>query len=402
MCSGAFLPSVGRVYMWQRRDVALRMIKVVEVSSDSNIGGAGKCILTFLKNYDRKNFDVSVILPKNSLLRAEAEKYNVKIYEVDYLAEKSLDPRSVRGLKKLFKEIKPDVVHTHASMSARFAAKFCGIPIVYTRHSVFPPSPKISKCVGKAINGWINNHTANRIIAVAEAAKENLVATGVSADKIDVILNGVEALTPYSKEKIAEIKERYGIEPDEKVAVMAARLNIVKGHKYFVEAAKILRDNGVKAKYLIAGTGETEEVLKKQIKAEGLENSVLMLGFLNDVEPLMNIMDVQVNCSFGTEATSLALLEGMSIGKPAVVTDFGGNPGVIRDGVNGYLTPTHNPQALADGLEKLFSDKELYTEISDGCKKLYEENFTAEVNSRKIENVYRLVARNRGKGGTDE
>ena len=55
------------------------MIKVVEVSSDSNIGGAGKCIITFLKYFDRKQFDVSVVLPKNSLLKPEAEALGVKV-----------------------------------------------------------------------------------------------------------------------------------------------------------------------------------------------------------------------------------------------------------------------------------------------------------------------------------
>lgn len=378
------------------------MIKVIEVSSDSNIGGAGKCILTFLKTFDREKFDVCVILPKNSLLKAEAEKYKVKIFEVDYLAEKSLDIRAVSRLKRLFKRLKPDVVHTHASMSARIAAKLCGIGTVYTRHSVFPPSPVISKGLGKVINGWVNNHTADRIIAVAEAAKDNLTATGLSADKIEVILNGVEPLVPYSAEKIAEVKKSYGIADGEKVAVMAARLNVVKGHKYFVEAAKLLKDKGISAKYLIAGTGDTEEELKEQIAGAGLEDSVLMLGFLQDVEPLMNIMDVQVNCSFGTEATSLALLEGMSLGKPAVVTDFGGNPGVICDGVNGYLTPTHDSQALADALEKLFADDELYNTMSGSCRKIYEESFTAEVNSRRIENVYQLVASGRRTGKDDK
>ncbi len=117
-----------------------------------------------------------------------------------------------------------------------------------------------------------------------------------------------------------------------------------------------------------------------------------MLGFLSDVEPLMNIMDVQVNCSFGTEATSLALLEGMSLGKPAVVTDFGGNPGVIKDGVNGFLTPTHEPEALADALIKLFCDKELYSRMSDDCRRIYNEDFTAVVNTRRIEDVYTRVA----------
>ncbi len=365
------------------------MIKVIEVSSDSNIGGAGKCILTFLKTFDREQFDVGVVLPKNSLLKPEAEKYNVKIYEVDHLAEKSLDFKAVSGLKKLFKELKPDIVHTHASMSARIAAKMCGIKTIYTRHSVFPPSKTISKGIGKVINGFVNNCTADSIIAVAEAAKQNLTDTGVSANKIEVVLNGVDALVPYSDEKVAELRSLYGINESEKVAVMAARLNIVKGHKYFVEAAKILRDRGVSAKFLIAGTGEVEDDLKKQIEAEALSDRVLMLGFLQDVEPLMNVMDVQVNCSFGTEATSLALLEGMSLGKPAVVTDFGGNPGVIKKGINGFLTPTHDATALADALEKLFCDAELYKEISENCKRIYKDSFTAEVNTRRIEEIYK-------------
>ncbi len=367
------------------------MIKVIEVSSDSNIGGAGKCILTFLKNFDREKFDVSVVLPEGSLLTPEAEALGVKVYEVKHLAEKSLDIKAIDVLKKLFKELKPDVVHTHASMSARIAAKLLNIKVVYTRHSVFPPSKLISRFPGKLLNGIINNSTADKIIAVAEAAKDNLTATGVSEKKISVILNGVESLVPYSSEKVLEIKQGYGINDDEKVAVMAARLNEVKGHKYFVEAAKYLKDKGIKFKFFIAGTGEEEENIKKQILDMGLENEVKLLGFLSNVEPLMNIMDVQVNCSFGTEATSLALLEGMSLGKPAVVTDFGGNPGVIADGVNGYLTPTHNVKATAECLEKLFCDNELYEKMSKECIRVYNERFTALVNTRNIEDVYKGV-----------
>lgn len=367
------------------------MIKVVEVSSDSNIGGAGKCILTFLKTFNRDEFDVCVILPRNSLLKPEVEKYGVKVFEAEHLAEKSLDFKAVAGLKRLFKRLKPDIVHTHASMSARIAAKLCGIKTVYTRHSVFPPSATISKGVGKLINGMVNNITADRIIAVAEAAKDNLVATGVNADKIDVILNGVEPLKPYEPERISELKQKYGISDGERTAVMAARLNVVKGHKYCVEAARILKSRGVRAKFLIAGTGDAENELRAQIESAGLADTVIMLGFLQNVEPLMNVMDVQVNCSFGTEATSLALLEGMSLGKPAVVTDFGGNPGVIEDGVNGFLTPTHDAEALADALEKLFTDDGLYEKVSGNCKNVYERKFTADVNTRNIENVYKRV-----------
>lgn len=364
------------------------MIKVVEVSSDSNIGGAGKCILTFLRTYDRSKFDVSVIIPVGSKLKPEIKALGTRVYELEDLAEKSLDLKAVSKLKRLFKQIRPDIVHTHASMSARLAAKQCGIKTVYTRHSVFPPPAKISKGVGKLINGFINNHTADRIIAVAEAAKDNLTATGVDEKKIDVVLNGVDALKPFDPERLGKAKEKYGIRPGQKTAAIVARLNEVKGHKYFVEAAEIIKKRGLDMKFLIAGTGETEDEIRRLIKEKGLEDTVVMLGFLNDVEPLMNVMDIQVNCSFGTEATSLSLLEGMSLGKPAVVTDFGGNPGVIKDGVNGYLVPTRDPKALADKIEKLASDDELYSRISKNCLEIYAKTFTSEANARKIEEIY--------------
>lgn len=364
------------------------MIKVVEVSSDSNIGGAGKCILTFLRTYDRSKFDVSVIIPVGSKLKPEIKALGTRVYELEDLAEKSLDLKAVSKLKRLFKQIRPDIVHTHASMSARLAAKQCGIKTVYTRHSVFPPPAKISKGVGKLINGFINNHTADRIIAVAEAAKDNLTATGVDEKKIDVVLNGVDALKPFDPERLGKAKEKYGIRPGQKTAAIVARLNEVKGHKYFVEAAEIIKKRGLDMKFLIAGTGETEDEIRGLIKEKGLEDTVVMLGFLNDVEPLMNVMDIQVNCSFGTEATSLSLLEGMSLGKPAVVTDFGGNPGVIKDGVNGYLVPTRDPKALADRIEKLASDDELYSRISKNCLEIYAKTFTSEANARKIEEIY--------------
>ena len=380
------------------------MIKVIEVSSDSNIGGAGKCILTFLKTFDRSRFEVSAVVPRNSLLKPEIEEQRTKVFEAEHLAEKSLDVKAVFRLRQLFKHLKPDVVHTHASMSARIAAWSLGIPVVYTRHSVFPPSKKLTIFPGKQINGIINNITADKIIAVAEAAKDNLTDTGVKADKIKVILNGVEPLKPCQEEEIGRLRMKYHIRPDEKVAVMAARLNEVKGHKYFIEAAKILREEGIRAKFLIAGTGEMEQALREQIRKYNLEDSVIMMGFVKDIAPLMNLMDVQVNCSFGTEATSLSLLEGMSLGKPAVVSEFGGNPGVIMNGVNGFLTPVHDVRALANRLRKLFTDESLYKAMSENCKKVYEARFTAQANTRAVEDIYTEVAKKkikRQKGRVD-
>ena len=123
------------------------MIKVVNVISDANIGGAGKCILTFLKHYDKKKFDVTVVVPSKSLLIPEIKALGEKYIEVDGICNKSLDLKSIKALRKVFADIKPDIVHAHAAMSARIAAKFSKAKIIYTRHSVFEPSKTISSAV---------------------------------------------------------------------------------------------------------------------------------------------------------------------------------------------------------------------------------------------------------------
>lgn len=327
--------------------------KIIEVSTDTNIGGAGKCLITLLKNFDYDKFDVKVILPPDSLLKAEIEALGIGVTEVSGIAEKSLDINSIKALRKIFKEEKPDIVHTHASMSARIAARQAGAGVIYTRHSVFPQPRKLTTFPGKQINGFINNYYSDGIIAVADAAKDNLTDTGVDAGKIKVILNGVDGLKPVTDEQKCIIHRRFGVEDGEKVISIVARLEDIKGHKYFIEAAEMLVDEGVNAKFIIAGTGSYENELKAMVKRLHLEKSVIFTGFITDVDKLMSITDIQVNASYGTEATSLALLEGMSIGVPAVVSDFGGNPGVIKDGKNGYVVPKQNSAALKKGIERL-------------------------------------------------
>lgn len=362
--------------------------KIIEVSSDTNIGGAGKCLLTLLENFDYNKFDVKVILPKNSLLKPHIDKLGTEVIEVDGIADKSLDAKAIGKLKKIFKREKPDLVHTHASMSARIAARLVGAKVVYTRHSVFPPSKKISKGLGKALNGAINNYLADGIIAVAEAAKDNLTDTGISENKIKVILNGVEPLERKSENQIAANRKRFGIRDGEKVVSIVARLEDIKGHEYFIEAAKMLLDKGINVRFFIAGTGSYKAVLQEKVKQLGILDKVIFTGFISDVDALMSVTDIQANASYGTEATSLALLEGMSIGVPAVVSDFGGNPGVIKNGINGYVVKKQNSAALADGLEKLLVDNELYSKMSAGAVEIFNETFTAKAMTKNTENYY--------------
>ena len=238
------------------------------------------------------------------------------------------------------------------------------------------------------VNKYVNEFLADDIIAVAEAAKENLTDGGISPKKIKVILNGVEPLKKASQKEIEDMKAKYHIAEGELVIGILARVDAVKGHQYLIEAAEALKKEGRAFKVLIAGTGENEQALKSLVKQKKLEDRVLFTGFLSDVKGFLSILDIQVNASYGTEATSLALLEGMSMGLPAVVSNYGGNPGVIVHGENGYLFESQSSEDLARYLKKTMDDTEHYQYMQKKAIQIFQQKFTAQMYARNIEKVY--------------
>ncbi|MDR0405750.1 MAG: glycosyltransferase, partial [Clostridiales bacterium] len=130
------------------------MIKLVHAISDSNIGGAGRYLLTYLANCDRDRFSVSVLLPAGSRLTAEIEALGFRTFPIEGLAEASASFRAVPAITAVLRREQPDLVHTHAALSARVAARIAGVKkIVYTRHSVFPQKPYLTRGAGKWLNG---------------------------------------------------------------------------------------------------------------------------------------------------------------------------------------------------------------------------------------------------------
>lgn len=367
------------------------MIKVINVSSDSNVGGAGRCVLTFLKNFDRTNFDIVVAVPTGSELIESIKALDVRYEEIDGIAEKSLSFSAVNKFIKLFKKEKPDIVHAHASMSARIAAKMCGIKVVYTRHSVFPNKDFITHGIGKMLCSMVNNSTCDKVIAVAEAAKDNLTETGVKEEKITVIKNGVNPMQKLSEDEIATIKNKYGLK--EFVFGIIARVEEIKGHDTFIDAAKMIIDKYDNVSFMICGTGNYFEHVKNRVENEHLTENIKVTGHISDVQTVMNVIDVNVNASFGTEATSLSLLEGMSIGKPIIASKYGGNPELVKEGINGILFETKNDLQLFECMEQLVNDKSYLKSLSDGAKNLFYEKYTSEIYARNIEDVYKSLVK---------
>ena len=322
-------------------------IRVLHIISDTNIGGAGHYLINYLRFCDREKFAIAAALPRGSLLVPEIRAQNIPLVEVDGMRDKSLDLPAIRKLKAIIRRERPQIVHTHGSLSGRIAARQAGVKVVFTRHCAFPVPERMKKGPGRWLNKTLNEHYTDQIIAVSPAAAENLTDGGISASKITVMMNGVAPAVRSPKEETDALRARWDIEEKDFVLGILARLEDYKGHMDILSALHTLRGEGRPVKLLIAGTGPYEDTLRRETARLGLEDDVRFLGFVTDVAPLLSVLDLQLNASYGTETSSLSILEGMSMGLPAVVSDYGGNPWLIDDGENGLLFPTRDSGALA-------------------------------------------------------
>lgn len=364
------------------------MTKILNVISDSNIGGAGRVLLNYLRYADDTKFEIHVALPQGSLLISPLEETCAIVHPVVGFNDRSFHPQDVKTLKQLIRTLSPDLVHTHGALSGRIAAKQCGVPVIFSRHSVFPVSPKIKYPPGRWANRLLNHHYSDHIIAVSPAAKENLTDGGVDSSRITVIMNGVAPLSPASPEAVDALNATWGIQPHHFVLGILARIEDYKGHLHIVEAAQLLKQQGRAVKILVAGTGPFSDALSAAVAERELQDTVILMGFQRDVSTILSALDVQLNASYGTEATSIALLEGMSLSLPSIVSDYGGNPYLIEDGVTGLIFPSRDSKALADAIARLMDDSALATQLGQNAKQAFTRQYTGQVFAQNTEAVY--------------
>lgn len=363
------------------------MFSVIHIISDTNIGGGGRSLLNYLACCDRSRFRMRVVLPRGSALKERVAALNVPVEEIDAMADKSMDWKAIHPLTRILKREKPDLVHTHGSLSGRIAARLAGCRVIYTRHCTFPPGKLLASAPGRAANRLLDSLLSDGTIAIGSAAKDILVSTGIPAEKIHVMLNGVAPLPIPSEEERKALRADYGFTDGDFVVGILARVEEYKGHGILLDAVAELVKEGRPVKMLVAGQGPYEDELRLR-SLQLPEGAVVFAGFVTQVEKAFGAMDVQVNASYLSEASPLSLLEGMSMGLPSVVSDIGGNPLHVTDGENGLIFPSQDSHALACALARLMDDPDLRQAISRRAVEVFEKRFTGQAFARHLEEIY--------------
>jgi glycosyltransferase involved in cell wall biosynthesis len=233
--------------------------------------------------------------------------------------------------------------------------------------------------------GWYTNLLYNRkldgVIAISRVIAEGLAQSGVERRKIRHIPSGIEPdrFISADAEKLTS--------KDPPVIGSAAVLEARKGHEFLLEAAALLKADGVNLTYRIAGDGPLRRQLERQVAHLGLQGQVQFLGFVGDIAKFFVDIDIFVMPSLH-EGLGVAVLEAMAAGKPVIASRIGGLAESVADDVTGILVPPANATALAQAIAKLVQSRSLAREMGQQGRRRIERHFTLEQMAAANETYY--------------
>lgn len=222
----------------------------------------------------------------------------------------------------------------------------------------------------------------DHIIAVSEECKNAfLIKYPTLNEKIRVIENitSPEFIKKMAKENIEEIWEENSFK-----ILSVARLSHAKGIDRAVKALKVLHERGLtNIKWYVVGYGGDEEIIRKLIEENNLQESFILLGKKVNPYPYMKRCDLYVQPS-RYEGKAVTVGEAQILGKPVIITNYTTAKSQVKEDFDGYICDL-TIEGIADGIEKLFGDKALRDKLSCNCKK------SDYRNSNELNKLYDLI-----------
>ncbi|HVV15168.1 MAG TPA: glycosyltransferase [Candidatus Paceibacterota bacterium] len=297
------------------------MKKILFVITKANFGGAQRYVYDLATSLPKEEFDVTVAFGARGRLAEMLEKADVKTHDISSLQRDvsfGADFRSFRGLVRLFKTLKPDVVHLNSSKVGglgSLAARVAGVPnIIFTAHG-WPFWEKRSRAARAAIwfASWATALLAHHVIVISDYDLRVARKMPLVGHKVVRIYNGIKPIDLGSGEKI-----RTAFPAGAKITGTIGELTKNKNQIALIERAAKHTDMYV----AIVGEGELRGELEEKIRKSKLEERVKLFGFMPASEVLRGF-DTFALPSI-KEGLPYVLLEAKAAGLPIVANRVGG------------------------------------------------------------------------------
>lgn len=368
--------------------------KVLFVNHEVELGGAERSLLELLAHLDRDRFTPVLACSHEGPLASGARALGIELRMVQMRHRSKLAKalgllRASRILHQCILADRIALVHTNSLIAGYCgvrAARRAGVPCVWHVRDMGYP--------------WLAMAAANR--ADWRIANSAATAADLGGDCTTVIHNGVRRaffVDPEDRAMLrAAVRDELGLPMHQRLVTMVGRLDRWKGHTVLLDAAARLRSRVAQTTFLVVGdelfsgtaSGYRAE-LERSAANLGIGKIVRFLGQREDVPRLLAASDALVHPSIEPEPFGRSIAEAQAAAIPVIASDIGGIPELIEDGVNGYLIPPGDADALADHLEKVLDDPEVWSLLAMRARQRAEHSWTAEAHARAVEQVYARV-----------
>lgn len=360
--------------------------KVLHITYDMRIGGTEMVIKNIIDGSDNSSFIMSIFCIESPIgpWGEELRSQGIKVISAERRA--GFDTSLIHKLRQYIKTNTIDIIHCHQYtpwVYGALAAVTTKAKVIFTEHGRFYPD-------SSSLKRWLINPILSlmteRVTAISYATKRALSEFEyISENKIDVIYNGIEP-AQFSQDGVREIKKKLNIPSETLVLGTIARLDSIKNHKLMIAAFNKSLTENKNRMLVIVGDGDERENIEAQIKHLGLEQKVILTGYVNPPYDYLASFDVFLLSSF-SEGTAMTLLEAMSLSKPCITTNTGGSPEVILHNINGIVTQNDDVEDLSNALQTIESS-DLRASMGIAGAKVFQEKFTLDIMIKSYHSLY--------------
>ncbi len=365
----------------QKQEKFKQREKICFFNSVKPWGGGEKWHFDMASYLSSRGRDILVITDEKSELRYRLLNKEIPVISFRVTNLSFLNPFKILLLARILRNEGIDTIIINLSSDlkiAGIASKLAGVrDVIYRRGSAIPVKDSI-------LNRFLFKKVINGVIANSEETKRTILLKNpdlIDPGKIKIIYNGIhlEDIDTSEFEKIYSRKE------DEIIIGNAGRIEKQKGQRHLIELASVLKARRVKFKILIAGEGKLKHELITLVKAQGLEDEIIFIGFVSNIKSFMESIDIFVLSSLW-EGFGYVLVEAMACEKPVVAFDVSSNPEIITDNQTGYLIKAFDMNSFAEKLELLVNDSKLRIKMGKEGRKRVEDEFSISRTRKNLEN----------------
>ena len=334
-------------------------LRILEAITPSRIGGAEVFVTELYKSFAEMGAHVEVFCPAGRPFVDYAKARGIE--PITWRTHGKFDPLTVARLAQLMRRRRIDVIHTHlstASLLGAFASKLARVRCVAHVHGM-----NTATCF----------RYSDIVIAVSQSVKSHLIEQGINENKVRVVHNGVD-LVRFMPMGARETKSRLGYDPCEPLLGVFGRLSSEKGQRVALEAMPLIVKSYPDAKLALVGNGADRNELETSAEALGIRDSVVFVGFMQDVREMMSACDVVLVPSL-REGFGLAAVEAMALQRPVIASAQGGLTEIVIDGETGLLVAPNDPKALADAAFDILAHPESASAMGRKGRLRVEEHF---------------------------